>query len=253
MPRARSTRRRFLHTAGLSATTALAGCAFGSGSGRPPSVTPAPVPTDTTTPTAEPIPPPPTPAEFAFEVDVLDGFTAASPARLGASFRNTGDRLLTGVGPLQHVLPFVDDDYAGMDESGQLEVFLAPDGASLTIDPADTSGGRVGQFLPETPTDGCWTLPFDWPAARGARPAILHTVSVPPGEAVRHEYGLYYIDGCEAGRYTFEGTFDLANTDPPLAGALYRTRLGFDLTITPAQTLRVDVHEPRVAARASAG
>lgn len=251
MPSAVPTRRRFLRSASLSATTVLAGCAFGSGSGQPPSITPAPVPTDTTAPTAEPTPPPPTPDEFAFEVDVLDPFTAASTCRLAITFRNTGDRLLTGLGPLQHVLPFVDDDYAGVDESGQLGVFLAPDDTSLTIDPDGASGGPVGRFLPDAPTDGCWTLPFDWPAARGGRPAILHTVSVPPGGAVRHEYGLYYIDACEVGRFTFEGTFDLANTDPPLRGVLYRTRLGFDVTISPDQTLQVDVHEPQVGTTVS--
>lgn len=240
------TRRRFLRAAGVSATTALPGCAFGGGSGRLPTVTPAPVPTDEPTPTTEPTPPSPSPDDVAFEVTVLDGFTRASPARLAIAFRNTGSQHLTGVGNLQHILPFVDDDYAGVDESGRLGVFLAPDDTSLRIQPPGTPGGPVDQFLPDAPTGGCWTLPFDWPAVRGVRPSVLYTVSVPPGERVRHDYGLYYIDACRAGRFTFESRFDLANTDPPLQGRLHRTRLGFDLTVTQAETIRVDVHEPRV-------
>lgn len=226
--------------------TALSGCGFRGGTDEFPTVTPAPVPTDTPSPTPAATPTPPTTADMVFEVSVLQGFTGTSPARLAATFRNTGDRLLTGVGPLQHVLPFVDDDYAGVDESGQLGLFLVPDDTALTVQPEGSSGGPVEAFLPGEPANGCWTLPFDWPAAKGPSPALLHTVSVPPGDAVRHEYGVYYLDGCEAGRYTFESTFDLTATDPPLEGALYQTRLGFDLTITPAQTVGVDVHEPRI-------
>lgn len=232
-------------------TAALAGCAFGGGAARAPSVTPAPVPTDPKSPTPEPTPPPPSPDDLAFDVTVLGEFTAASPGRLGISVRNTGDRLLTGVGDRQHVLPFVDDDYAGLDESGQLALFLAPDDTTLTIQPEGERGDRVGQFLPDTSTDGCWQLPFDWPAARGAEPAVRYTVSVPPGETVSHEYGLYYIDACGPRRVTFENTFDLANTDPPQVGTLRRTRLGFTLTVAPAEPIRVDVHEPRVGGRTS--
>lgn len=252
MPPAGFSRRRLLRAAGPSLSALLAGCAFGGGSARSPTVTPAPVPTDTASPTPEPTPPPPTPEDLDFEVAVLDGFTEASPARLAITVRNAGDRLLTGVGDRQHVLPFVDDDYGGLNESGRLGLFLAPDDTTLTIQPQGERGDRVGQFLPDTPTDGCWRLPFDWPAAQGVEPAIRYTVSVPPGETVSHEYGLYFVDACEPGRFTFESDFDLANTDPPLQGALHRTRLGFDLTVSRAGALEVDVHEPLIGTRAAA-
>lgn len=145
------------------------------------------------------------------------------------------------------MLPFVDDDYGGLDESGRFGLFLTPDDASLTIDPAGEPGGRVGEFLPHEPIDGCWRLPFDWPAAMGPSPDVLYTVTVPPAATVRHEYGLYYVDACASGRFTFESTFDLTNTDPPLVEALYRTRLGFDVIVAPGEELRLDVHEPAVA------
>lgn len=240
-------RRRFLRTAGLAAASALGGCGFAGGSGSPATVTPVPVPTDTPVPTPEPTPPPPTPEDFAFDVTILSGFDVATPARLGITFENTGDRLLTGLGGRQFVLPFVDDDYGGLDESGRFGLFLAPDDTALSVAPEGQSAGPVGRFLPDEPTDGCWRLPFDWPAAEGVQPGILYTVTVQPGEAVRHEYGLYHVDDCEAGRFTFEGTFDLTNTNPPLEQGLRRTRLGFDLVVSPAETLRLDVHDPVVA------
>lgn len=251
MPPAAPPRRRFLRGAGVSMTSALAGCVFGGRSGRPASVTPAPVPTDTASRTAAPIPSPSTPDDFLFEVFVLERFTSESPARLRITFRNTGGRRLTGVGPWRHVLPFTDDDYAGVDESGRFGLFLSPVDASLTIETEDTVG-PLGEFLPDEPTDGCWTLPFDWPAARGTNGTILHTVSVPSDEAVTHEYDLYYLDACDTGRFIFESTIDLANTDPPFEETLHRVSLGFDLTIAQTGTLHVDVHEPRVGSRTSA-
>lgn len=239
-----TSRRRLLRAATASATAALTGCASGSRSGDGITVTPAPVPTFSSSPTSAPTPGPPRAEDIEFYVVITHQFGMTHPARLVITFENTSDRFLTGVGGLQFVIPFVDDDYAGVDDSGQLGLFLAPDDAALTVKPEGTSAGRVGQFLPDEPRDRCWKLPFDWPGARGVSPAIFHTVGVPPGEQVSHEYGVYYIDRCEAGRFTFESRFQLTNTDPPLEQALYPARLGFDLIISSAETVRADVHEP---------
>lgn len=246
-------RRDFLRLAGTSVAAGLAGCAALRGSSQSPTVTPAPVPTESPTATPRTTPEPPTPADFEFDVSVRRGFTAAGPARLEVGFRNVGDRLLTGAGGLQHVLPFVDDDYGGLSPGGTLELFLVPDETDLVVGPADRPPRPVEAYLPDRPTDGCWRLPFDWPAAWTTRPAVVHTVSVRPGRGVRHGYTLYHIDDCTAGTYGFEGHFDLTNTDPPLTGALYRTRLGFDLTVAPSGAVSAAVRPPTVGRTGSTG
>lgn len=238
-------RRRFLRTVGATSVAALAGCSLGGTAPPSRTITPAPVPPDEPSPT---IPPPPSADDVSFEVRALNGFTNTLPARLSATFRNTGDRLLTALGARELVLPFVDDDYAGLDGSGEFGLFLAPADTTLVIDSGDTLEASVGASHPDRRPDGCWTLPFSWSGARGASPVVMYAVTLAPSESVSHVYECYFIDECSPGTYTFEATLDLTNTDPPLERAVYRTNLGFDLTVTADASVAVDVHQPRIAA-----
>lgn len=240
-------RRRVLELAGASLTTGLAGCARAGEPGIEPTVTPAPVPSDRLTSTATPTASgPPSPADLGFWVDVRDDFTDASPARLDISLWNAGPRVLTVLDGPEHAVPFVDDDYAGVDESGHPTLLLVPDDAGLQVDPADGPADRIDAYLPEAPTDGCWRVPFDWPAARAGATAVLHAVPLEPGQLRSHGYGLYFIDECSPGTYRFEHTFELAAGDPPLERDLHTARLGFDVTVAESMAVSVDVHEPQV-------
>lgn len=242
-------RRRVLQAAGVAAL--LAGCAFARGRPRP--VTPAPVPTDTATMSPPPSPAPVTADDFEFEVTVRRGFTEAAPGRLEIAFRNVDDRPLIAVGQRRFVLPFVDDDYAGEDASGRPRVFLAPDDSSLTVKPRGTARGPVGAFLPGAPRDGCWALPFEWPDARVPGPTVLRTASVQPADAVRHGYGLYFIESCVTGTVTFENGFGLATGAALRAARISPTRLGFDLAIAADGRLAVEAHDPVVERARAAG
>lgn len=240
-------RRRMLELAGAAFATGLAGCAQAGEPGTEPTVTPAPVPSYRATPRASP--PPrgsPTPEELGFWVEVRDDFTDASPARLEISLWNAGDRVLTVLDGPEHAVPFVDDDYAGVDESGQATLLLVPDDANFRVDPADAPADSIHAFLPEAPADGCWHVPFDWPAARAGGTAVLHAVPLEPGQLRSHGYRLYFIDDCAPGTYRFEHTFELAAGDPPIERDLHPARLRFDVAVSDSMTLRVDVHEPRV-------
>lgn len=247
MPSAPS-RRRVLRLAGTALSASLAGCAGrGDRPGRL-TVTPAPVPSDEPTPTGRPpdAGPPPSADAIRLAVSVTAGFSETSPARLEITFHNVGLRPLTALDGPAHVLPFVDDDYAGADEAGDLGLFLVPDDADLTISPGGGKPAPVEAALPTAPTDGCWSLPFDWPAARDGRPAVLHAVTVRPGRTLHHGYRLYFIDECTAGRFTFVNTFDLAAGDPPHERDLHRARLAFDVVVDESMALDVRVREPEV-------
>lgn len=242
------TRRRFLQLAGTAAATGLAGCSRTGGSTGQPPVTPAPVPSDrpTTTPRADATVSGPTAEDLAFDVALESGFSVESPARLEIAVRNDGDGVLTAVGGPDHVLPFVDDDYVGVDRTGHPTLFLAPDDAGLTIAPAAGDPGPLGEFLPAAPVEGCWSVPFDWPAAWGPQPAILRTDSLDPGETRRHGYGLYYLEACVAGTFAFASTFELTSAEPPFGGPATRARLGFVVTVTGDLEVLVGVQDPVV-------
>lgn len=239
-------RRRLLRAVGAGVAAGLAGCSTG-GSADPPSVTPAAVPTDR--PTASPSPPPRRPPEadeLGFWVEARDGFTAASPARLEVSLWNAGDRVLTVLDGPVHAVPFVDDDYVGRAAGSQGGLLLVPDGAALVIDPPDAEPASIRAFLPEEPTEGCWRVPFEWPADRGLETAALRAVPLEPGQIRRHGYGLYFLESCAPGDYRFENTFDLAAGDPPIERDLARARTTFEVSVDAAGDVRVAVDEPAV-------
>lgn len=240
-------RRRVLELAGAGLATGLAGCTRAGEPGIPPTVTPAPVPSDRTLTAATPTPgQPPSPGELEFRVEVRDSFAEAHPARLEISLRNAGDRLLTVLDGPEHAVPFVDDDYAGVDASGQPALLLVPDDAGLRIDPADAPPDRIEAFLPEAATDGCWRVPFDWPDARAGATAVLHAVPLSPDQRRQHGYGLYFIDDCSPGTYRFEQTVELAAGDPPFERDLHPARLGFDVVVAGSMAVGVEVDEPRI-------
>lgn len=244
MPSWRS-RREFMRVATTTLSGAIAGCGARSTGEKPVSVTPAPVPA-TVTETSEP-----TPTRLAelsdrfdFEVEVRNGFDQTSPARLEITVWNRNDRQLTALAGSQFVLPFVDRDYAGTDESGTPSLVLVPDGTRLIVDPDDTEPGPLTALLPDKPTDGCWQLPFEWPPAFRTRDATLQIVSLVAGEQRDHRYGLYFIDQCEPGTYSFENRFDLAVGQASADGDLFLARLGFEVTVTDDRAVRVSSQEP---------
>lgn len=243
-----ASRRGFLTLAGSTGLTGLAGCATPDGSTAPPSVTPAPIPSvrTTSTGTSPRQPPPPASESLQFEVEVLAGFGDTQPARLEVRIENTGESLVTAMGQSEYVFPFVDDDYTGVDWTGDPEVLLVPQEPAISIAPGDAEPANITTFLPDTPTDGCWSVPFEWPADRAADPSLLWAIPLLPGERRSHQYELYYIDECTTGTYSFRHTFDLAVGDPPIERGLYRARLAFDVARSEATGLLVRVFDPRI-------
>lgn len=243
-------RRRLLQVASTAVATGLAGCAVTDGSSRPVTVTPAPVPSDRSPPTdTDQSQPPPPPADaLGFRVTVLGDFGSAHPARLEIAVRNEGAVPLTALGTSPNVLPFADDDLTGTDWSGDPEVLLIPDDAELVVDPAGAEPAPVGEFLPSSPVDGCWSVPFDWPEDRDATAGDINAVSLAVGETRRHRYGVYFIDGCTTGTFSFEHTFDMAVGDGPIEPGLYRGRLAFDLAVSDTMGPLVRVRDPVIRA-----
>lgn len=163
-------------------------------------------------------------ADFEFEVTAIGEFTDRNPGRLRIAFTNVSDEDLYGIDGPDYSIPFIDDDYA----SNNLELLLIP----------DEGGPRVDGAFPESATDGCWKVSFEWPEARG--PETLQQIrrQIPPGETASHDYSLYYIEECSSGTFTFENELELrkGEADPQ------QVRLGFDLTITD-QEMSASVHE----------
>ncbi|MFB6361030.1 MAG: hypothetical protein ABEH59_06870 [Halobacteriales archaeon] len=241
-------RRGLLKLAGLTGVTGLAGCAQPTASSGSPTVTPAPVPTDRPTPvaTSHRQPPPPDPEVLQFEVEVLAGFGETQPAQLEIRIENTGDTLLTGLGQAEYVFPFVDDDYVGVDWTGNPELLLVPRESAVEVAPGDADPAKIEAFLPEAPIDGCWSVPFDWPADRVSDVPALWAIPLLPGARERHRYELYYLEECTTGTFTFTSTFDLAVGDPPIERGLYRARLSFDVARSDTTGLLVRVNDPRI-------
>lgn len=242
----RPSRRRFLQAVGAVAAAGLAGCATHRAGPGKPTVSPAPVPSDRSTPTAgsPTARPPPSPDVLEFEVWALSGFEVEHPARLEISLRNAGDAMLTALDGPMHTVPFVDDDYVGTDWTGDPELLMVPDEAELTLDPPGADPAPIRTFLPSTSTDGCWSVPFEWPADHAATGAVLHAIPLQPDERRRHEYSLYSLDGCPTGTFSFVNTFDLSVGDPPFGRDLYRARLGFDLALSDRFEPLVRVYDP---------
>lgn len=238
-------RRRVLRLAGAAATASIPGCARAGDLGEsPPSVTPAPVPSNTGTRTGAPTTPTPNPIDIEFSVTLRSGFSERSPVRLEITARNAGDTAVTATGGPAHVLPFTDDDYAGVDPTGNPVLFLAPDDSSLTVVPKGEEPRGLAKALPASPVDGCWTLPFDWPAAWGRQSSTGSGVRLGPGESRCHRYGVYFIDECVAGTVAFANTFVLVASEPPISRNSYRARFRFVLTITGDLEVLVDAQAP---------
>lgn len=239
-------RRELLKLAGTTGLTALAGCAQQDGSTVQPTVTPAPVPTDSPTPAETPHvqPAPPDPEALQFEVEALSGFSDAQPAQLEIRIENTSETLLTALGKSEYVFPFIDDDYVGIDWTGDREVLLVPHEPAISVAPGEGEPTPVSELLPEAPSDGCWSIPFDWPANPTIEPAILWSIPLLPGDRRKHRYELYYLEECTTGTFSFTNTFDLAVGDPPIEGGLYRARLSFDVARSDATGLLVQVDDP---------
>lgn len=247
-------RRRFLRSLGATAAAGLAGCAAVPDEGGRLTVSPAPVPsTDpTSTSTAAESGPPPPSDVLELEVRARSGFDTASPAELDISLRNTGETLLTVLDGPRFAVPFVDDDYVGTDWTGEPELLLVPDDAEVTVDPAGSDPAPIQSYLPESSPDGCWRVPFDWPAAWTGTNAVLHAIPLQPDERREHRYRVYSLEACVTGTFSFVNTVDLAVGDPPLGRALYRARLGFDLALSEALAPLVRVHDPVIESPSTA-
>lgn len=240
-------RREFVRIAATTVSGLIAGCGARSAGDESVSVTPAPVPT-TATETAEPTPTPLTELSerFEFEVEVRSGFTADSPARLEITVWNRTDTQLTALAESQFVLPFVDRDYAGNDQSGETGLSLVPDETRLIVDREDTEPERLTALLPEAPNDGCWRLPFEWAPTWLTRDSTLKIATLVPGEWRSHRYGLYFIEDCEPGTFTFENRFDLAVGQATGDRELLVARLGFDVTVPENGEILVNTHAPEI-------
>lgn len=241
-------RRRFLRVLGATAATGIAGCATARDGAERLTVTPAAVPSDSPSPapaTPEPGPSPP-PDALELEVRARSGFDQSSPPELEISLRNAGDTLLTVIDGPAYTVPFVDDDYVGTDWSGDRELLLVPDGTELVVEPDGADPSPIQAHLPTESADGCWTVPFEWPAARVPSDPVLHAVPLHPGERRRHGYRIYSLDGCVTGTFSFVNTFDVSVGDPPFARDLVRTRLGFDVALSEILDPLVRVHDPVV-------
>jgi len=240
-------RREFVRIAATTVSGLLAGCGSRSAGDQPVSVTPAPVPT-TATETVEQTPTPLTELSdrFEFEVEVRSGFTADSPARLEITVWNRTETQLTALAGSQFVLPFVDRDYAGIDQSGEPRLSLVPDDTRLIVDRDEEEPKRLTALLPEAPVDGCWRLPFEWAPAWLTRESSLKIASLVPGELRSHRYGLYFIGDCEPGTFTFENRFDLAVGEATGDRELFVARLGFDITVPENGEIRVAVQAPEI-------
>ncbi|MFB6361714.1 MAG: hypothetical protein ABEH59_10390 [Halobacteriales archaeon] len=234
-------RREFVRIASTAVSGLIAGCGARSGGDELVSVTPAPVPT---TATETPEPTPKHLAElsdrFEFEVEVRSGFTPESPARLEITVWNRTDTQLTALAGSRFVLPFVDRDYAGIDQSGDPGLSLVPDETRLIVDRDDAEPARLTALLPEAPKDGCWRLPFEWAPAWMTRESSLKIATLVPGEWRSHRYGLYFIGDCGPGTFTFENRFDIAVGQAAGERELLVARLGFDVTVAENGEIRVN-------------
>lgn len=173
-------------------------------------VTNAQSPTETTVPTPSPEAGPLTTDDFELDVSVLQEFTNDHPARLRITFKNSGTRELVGMGGPEHILPFVDDNYAGDDVYNEPKLFLLPDnGPYFSIVDQDGTRRSISDVIPDSPTDGSWTLPINWPPQSSIVTPILNAVPVPVGSEVSHEYSLYFIDDCTNGLFTFVNNLEI--------------------------------------------
>jgi hypothetical protein len=241
-------RRDFIQLVGAAVAGSTAGCGARDTGDQGITVTPAPVPSTTPKATNELRA---RPAELAsrieFDVTVLIGFSKASPAGLEISVGNRTERQVTALAGSRFVLPFVDRDYVGTDRSGAPGLLLAPNPTRLIVDPKAGAGERLTAALPEAPIDGCWTLPFEWPAALRTRDATLQFATLVPGEHRDHRYRLYFIEDWAPGTFTFQNRFDLTVGRTREDRELYLARLGFEVTVTDDRDVQVVVRDPVIA------
>lgn len=237
-------RRRVLRGLGASALAGVAGCAA-EPDAAPMSVTPAPVPSDapSPTPTATPLAGP-NAEDLRFGVGFLSGFDADSPARLSIAVRNEGSLKLTAVGVSPHVFPFVDDEYAGTDRGGRPRLFLLPENPSLETDRPGESPKPASTLLPEHAADGCWATDFEGRPPVAPSNRFLYSVTLSPGETIRHPYRVYFIGSCGPGRYSFQAETMLAAGDPPGRNGIYRLLTGFYLSVSSELGLSLGLEAP---------
>lgn len=225
-------RRGVLRGLGASAMAGLAGCA----ADEPPpgrlSITPAPVPTDSPSPAPTATPGArPRAEDLRFGVTIRSGFEPESAPRLSIAVRNEGPIALTAVGASPYVFPFVDDQYAGTDRAGQPRLFLLPEDSPLETDRPGEAAKPVSTLVPDRPTDGCWSTDFEGRPPVTPSTRYLYSVTLSPGETIRHGYRVYFIGPCGAGRYSFQAETLLAAGDPPGRNGIYRLLTGFYLAV----------------------
>lgn len=238
-------RRRVLRGLGASAVAGLAGCSGAEPQVARLSVTPAPVPSDTPSPTPTATPGARPDAEAVrFRVELLSGFDADGPARLSIAVRNDGPLNLTAVGVTPHVFPFVDDQYAGTDRAGRPRLFLLPENAALVTDRPNETSKPVSTLLPERATEGCWSTRFEGRPPVAPSNRFLFSVTLAPGETISHDYRVYFIGACGAGRYSFQAETLLAAGDPPGRNGIHRLLTGFYLSVSSDLRLSIGLEDP---------
>lgn len=181
--------------------------------------------------------------DFSFDVSVLHGFCRENPARLEITFTNKSESTLTASGGPEHTLPFIDDDYVGMNQSNKPGLFLVPDNnAYFSWEDEEGNDISLSDIIPSSPTDGCWKLLIDWPPeGQKVQTAILHRFELPPGESITHQYSVYFLNTCTTGTFSFERTLGLLK-----GGDAGQVTQGFDLTVTETD-IAVSTHEPSVS------
>lgn len=243
-----ATRRDFLRSLGVSAIGAVSGCASASQQPRRLSVTPAPIPTGpASSDHGDPNPRRELGSrDFVLKVREMSGFTPTTPARLGIAVTNTSIRDITAKVESIYGLPFLDDDYAATDRMGETRLFLAPDDPMLTIEPKGQEPVRLDSVLPDEPIGDCWKLPFDWQPTGLNEGNETRLIQLPPGKTRSHQYSLYYVGDCGAGKFTFENILAVAVGPPTTRAEWQRVRLGFVVTVTENRDLTVGALTPEI-------
>lgn len=234
MPSSPLRRRQLLQAAGAASITIVTGCGGADRENRTPTAPPKGGPTT---------PAPATPApnlsrdDFEFEVSVLRSFTEDHTAQLRITFGNNTNERLTVISSYDPALPFGDFTGQLRADSSDTTLLLVTEGVSWTIIDPDGAEWQPSETTPQSPTNGCWTLPFD--PANYAQLAIQHERELGAGETINRDYGLYYTGECTSGVFDFGHSLSI---QPPGTDREHEIQVGFSVTVSDSD-VAVTPHE----------
>lgn len=128
---------------------------------------------------------------FAFDVEVIDDFSAEQPARIRMGFSHLGDS-----GSDQYTVEFGETPpfsfYNGAAQDHEAVLIAIPDNTS---DVRAAGRSTPSRWVPEDPVDDCWRAPAI-PLVR-SDPSVSNRVELPAGETITNEYTLLGFAGEE--------------------------------------------------------